>query len=121
MQCPKCHSEMEVASFDEVKVDRCRACHGIWFQTGELDRLREETWMSDYVIDEGDSDLGKKYTRIVVVDCPECGTLMRQDFDRDQPHIMYEKCPNGHGTFLDAGEFTDLLRNNFWDKFKPAD
>jgi Zn-finger nucleic acid-binding protein len=31
---------------------------------------------------------------------------------------MYETCPNGHGTFLDAGEFTDLMHRTFWDRFK---
>jgi len=37
-----------------------------------------------------------------------------------QPHIIYESCPAGHGTFLDAGEFTDLVNKTFWDKFKKA-
>jgi Zn-finger nucleic acid-binding protein len=28
--------------------------------------------------------------------------------DAAQPHIWVESCPVCHGTFLDAGEFTDL-------------
>jgi len=43
---------------------------------------------------------------------------MLQEFDEEQPHITYESCPNGHGTYLDSGEFTDLVRKTFWDKFK---
>ena len=36
------------------------------------------------------------------------------------PHVVYECCPEGHGVFLDAGEFTDLMHKTFWDKFKRA-
>ncbi len=118
MQCPKCNSAMETVAFDEVQIDQCTSCEGLWFQTGELERLRKETWMADYVLDDGSPKVGKKFNRIVAIDCPECDTDMRQEFDKEQPHIVYETCPNGHGTFLDAGEFTDLLHKTFWDRFK---
>ena len=45
---------------------------------------------------------------------------MKQESDEEQPHIVYESCPDGHGSFLDAGEFTDLVHKTFWDKFKSA-
>lgn len=120
MQCPKCSSSMETATFDEVEVDRCTGCKGLWFQKGELARLREETWMADYVLDEGSAKIGRKYNSITAVDCPECGADMKQESDPSQPHIVFETCPEDHGTFLDAGEFTDLLHKTFWDRFKRA-
>ena len=52
--------------------------------------------------------------------CPQCGVEMDQQRDPKQKHILYEACPEGHGIFLDAGEFTDLARKTLWDKFKPA-
>lgn len=118
MQCPKCSADMEITAFDETRVDRCTNCKGLWFQAGELDRLRQETWMADYVIDTGDERLGRKYNRIGAIHCPECDADMRQEFDPDQPHIVYERCTAGHGVFLDAGEFTDLVHKTFWDRFK---
>lgn len=120
MQCPKCHAEMEHVTFDEVQVDRCTNCKGLWFQPGELEHLRQETWMADYIIDEGSAKVGKKHNKIGEVHCPECGSEMKQEFDAEQSHIMYEICPSGHGTYLDAGEFTDLVHKTFWDRFKRA-
>ena len=120
MKCPKCKSDTETVAFDEVKVDRCTNCGGLWFEAGELEHLREETWMADYIIDAGDPKVGKKFNRIVAIHCPKCDADMRQEFDQDQPHIVYESCPNGHGSYLDAGEFTDLVHKTFWDRFKRA-
>ena len=118
MICPKCSGETEITSYDEVRVDRCTNCGGLWFESGELTALREDTWMADYILDTGDPKVGRQYNRIDKIRCPECSTEMKEEFDADQPHIMYEVCPNGHGTFLDAGEFTDLVHKTFWDRFK---
>ena len=41
MDCPKCGSAMQPVVFQEVEVDRCGACHGIWFDALELDKLTE--------------------------------------------------------------------------------
>ena len=118
MHCPKCSAEMEITSYDEIKIDRCINCKGLWFQTGELAALRNDIWMADYILDEGDVKVGKKHNQIIAVNCPECDTEMKLESDDEQPHIIYETCPNGHGTYLDAGEFTDIVRKTFWDRFK---
>lgn len=120
MQCPKCQGETEATAYDEIFVDRCTKCGGLWFQTGELERLRKDTWMADYIIDRGEKKLGKTFNRIHDIKCPECGAGMKAEHDPEQPHIVYESCPEGHGTFLDAGEFTDLVHHTFWDRFKRA-
>jgi len=39
MQCPKCSGEMELVSYDQVEVDRCTSCGGLWFQPEELRAL----------------------------------------------------------------------------------
>ena len=118
MKCPKCNSGFETVSYDGIKIDRCMECKGLWFQTGELSQLRDDIWMADYIIDDGDEKVGRKFDRINAIHCPECDADMRQEFDAEQPHIVYETCPEGHGTFLDAGEFTDLVHKTFWDRFK---
>lgn len=118
MICPKCSGETEVVSYDEIQVDRCTNCSGLWFDTGELEQLRKDTWMADYILDTGNASEGRKFNRIDTIHCPQCRELMKEEFDAGQPHIMYETCPNGHGSFLDAGEFTDLVKKTFWDRFK---
>jgi len=120
MKCPKCSGDMAQVSYDKIKVDRCIVCGGLWFQPNELRALRDDIWMADYILDSGDKTLGKRSNALKEIECPECGANMTQEFDAEQPHITYESCPNSHGTFLDAGEFTDLVDKSFWDKFKRA-
>ena len=118
MDCPKCSGEMEQVYYSRIEVDRCTQCGGLWFQPEELRRLRDDVWMADYIIDTGDKGVGKEANALKDYHCPICGEEMQRDFDADQPHITYENCPNGHGTYLDAGELTDLVKKTFWDRFK---
>ena len=118
MDCPKCSGEMELVYYSRIEVDRCKDCGGLWFQPEELRRLRDDVWMADYIIDTGDKVAGKKADAIKDYHCPICGDSMLHENDKNQKHITYESCPNGHGTYLDSGELTDLVKKTFWDKFK---
>jgi Zn-finger nucleic acid-binding protein len=39
MRCPKCLSDMETITFNDVEIDRCLDCYGIWFDHLERSRL----------------------------------------------------------------------------------
>jgi uncharacterized protein len=39
MHCPKCGHEMKQETFEEVSIDRCTHCEGIYFDAGELDQV----------------------------------------------------------------------------------
>jgi uncharacterized protein len=39
MKCPKCGHEMKEESLQDVKIDRCSFCEGIYFDAGELDQV----------------------------------------------------------------------------------
>lgn len=119
MECPKCHSEMHEKTLSTLKggvtVDQCTNCHGMWFDIGEAEALKDK-WMSDY-IDSGDRELGRKHNAIRDIDCPRCGKSMEPLADPAQTHIQYEACPD-HGMYLDAGEFTDYKYETLMDLFR---
>lgn len=119
MQCPKCQSNMEEKTLSTlqggVTVDRCTGCHGLWFDMGEAEALREK-WMSEYV-DSGDPLVGKQQNEIRDIDCPRCGKAMSQLSDPVQSHIQYEACED-HGMYFDAGEFTDYKYETLMDIFR---
>ena len=49
MKCPKCGSSMESVNYGrEYEVNRCDACHGLWFPEDSYKHLREE-WMSHFM------------------------------------------------------------------------
>jgi hypothetical protein len=42
MKCPKCGGDLAEESFHGISVDRCTECHGVWFDTGEIESLIEK-------------------------------------------------------------------------------
>ena len=39
VRCPKCGGALEEISYEEVQIDRCTKCNGVWLDAGELERL----------------------------------------------------------------------------------
>jgi Zn-finger nucleic acid-binding protein len=115
MKCPKCQSQFETITFQEIEVDRCLGCRGLWFDMLEKeDLVRIE---GSEAIDIGSDQVGKKYRDMEDVKCPHCRVEMLPMVDKDQFHIKYESCPICYGTFFDAGEFRDLKENSVLERF----
>lgn len=116
MRCPKCRADMEQVEIGGVEIDRCSACHGLWFDPGEIERLRDKKAAAE--IDIGDPAIGKVQNTIDRYRCPRCGGQMTRMVDPKQQHIWYEQCGSCHGSYFDAGEFTDLATVSISDFFK---
>ncbi|MDB5102480.1 MAG: hypothetical protein JWP91_169 [Fibrobacteres bacterium] len=116
MECPKCKSEMEFATLENMRVDRCLQCQGIWFREGEHKLLRKVK--GSELIDIGSEEIGRDFNTAVNVPCPECGGIMDRSADKSQPHIHFEICSAGHGVFFDAGEYRDFKETSIGDLFK---
>jgi Zn-finger nucleic acid-binding protein len=97
---------MESVRFGEIEVDRCTACHGIWFDMLEDDRLR--TIGDAAAVDVGDPG-GSSRDQQHRIDCPRCHTRLISMVDVEQPDIHFESCKFCYGRFLDAGEFRSLI------------
>ncbi len=39
MQCPRCHGTLKEEIYDEVHIDRCDTCNGVWLDSGELEQI----------------------------------------------------------------------------------
>ena len=40
MKCPKCGRDLKERDFEDVKIDVCPECHGIWLDQGEIGLIR---------------------------------------------------------------------------------
>ena len=116
MRCPKCRSDMELLQIEGVEIDRCSGCHGLWFDPGEVEKLRNKKVAA--AIDIGDPVSGKVHNAKDRYRCPRCGGRMLRKADPLQKHIWYEECEACHGSYFDAGEFTDLATLSVSDLFK---
>jgi uncharacterized protein len=39
MKCPRCDGSLSEAKFEEVSIDTCDKCGGVWLDSGELEQL----------------------------------------------------------------------------------
>ena len=103
--CPKCGAMMEQVVFEELTIDRCTNCGGIWFDWNENVRMRDLRRSEQ--VDIGSAQTGAMLNPISEINCPLQHGRMIAMIDPEQPHIWYECCPACYGIFLDAGEFRD--------------
>ena len=49
LQCPKCNGTLVETSFEDIKIDRCSSCSGVWLDAGELESITKREsggWLS---------------------------------------------------------------------------
>jgi uncharacterized protein len=115
MKCPRCSAAMETVQINEVQIDRCTKCGGLWFDEFELDDLRAKKGSEKIDTKHPDKWTRGSQARLA---CPKCSTPMERMVDAQQPHIWYETCGVCGGSFLDAGEFKDMTHFNLIDRIR---
>ena len=51
MKCPRCDGDLKESKFEEVLIDTCDNCGGVWLDSGELEQLTKKEksgWFSRY-------------------------------------------------------------------------
>jgi hypothetical protein len=49
MRCPRCEGNLKESKFEEVSIDTCEKCGGVWLDSGELEQLTKKDkggWLS---------------------------------------------------------------------------
>jgi len=106
MKCPVDGKAMLVAEHDEVEVDWCPGCEGVWLDAAELTLLfgahdRMAQWLSAELPAAASAEKPRR--------CPICGTKMAKGAARGAAEIVCDRCPRGHGWWFDRGELAILL------------
>lgn len=97
--CPRCNVEMKLLNVKDVEIDACPSCAGIWFDQNELDKIIGAEEISPEQVMSTAPNVTK------VLDCPQCNIKMKCSTMEDLTFDFCEKC---NGTWLDAGELTEL-------------
>jgi len=56
MKCPRCDGTLKENKFEEVLIDICDKCGGVWLDSGELEQVTKKDtggWFSRYWFSEG--------------------------------------------------------------------
>lgn len=105
MLCPVCKTDMIIQELNNVEVDHCVDCHGIWLDKGELEMLLGEGPAGDAMV----STFRKVSSGERGRSCPLCRkTMEKVQAGSDVHPVLLDRCPK-HGLWFDAGELRHIL------------
>ena len=113
MKCPRDGTELAKVEILGLELDKCHKCDGLWFDRGELERIR------DAEVPEIEEVLEEKYGDPEVTEgevegymrCPRCGgRLQRQHYTYVRP-VRVDRCEKCLGLWLDKGERLKILKD----------
>jgi hypothetical protein len=100
---------MFVLEFEQVEVDWCPGCAGVWLDSGELELIGARAGvlhaklLAALEAGEGKRGAGKRRP------CPVCGKPLAQVTARTSPPIVLDRCPKEHGVWFDRGELPAVV------------
>jgi len=102
MKCPGCDALLVTYELEGVEVDHCPSCGGTWLDSGELEFIVERAGACPGRLSEALERTGEgpRTQRR----CPRCGRKMREVAVGECPSVELDRCPWGHGLWLDRGE-----------------
>jgi Zn-finger nucleic acid-binding protein len=103
--CPKCGGGTEKVTYAGVTIDRCLACHGLWFDAREQERLRDVDGSEAIDLGPADPHRPAEAHPTSKILCPVCRSPMIEMTDHQHPGLRFEGCTVCYGAFFDAGEF----------------
>ncbi len=110
MRCPACRIEMVVIEHQDVEIDVCHRCGGVWLDEGELEILLGAGQDASPFHDALDSSsAGEPGTRR----CPVCSKKMGRIAIRLDTPVEIDKCPRKHGLWFDEGELQLVAAASF--------
>lgn len=106
MKCVKCDGVLRRVDVEDVELDRCDACSGIWFDSGELQKILGKKSIDRIrsMAEASKDDDARRAT------CPRCkgeGKLVQVTSLTSDIHI--DTCAVCGGQWLDGGEL-EILR-----------
>ena len=112
MKCPRDGATLDKVNLLNLELDKCHKCDGIWFDRGELERVR------DAKIENAEEILEQKYgdpefeegTVENHMRCPRCvdARLQRRGYTYVNP-VEIDCCEKCRGIWIDDGELNAII------------
>lgn len=105
--CPRCGVALECQKKNEIEIDVCPRCNGLWLDRGEFNVATAESTVYR------EEQLNAEYSRPVLpekiqyIPCIRCGKLMiHKNYGRISG-VIIDEC-GSHGVWLDSGELQKI-------------
>lgn len=107
MDCPACRNPMITLELEDVEIDYCEGCGGIWLDRGELEMLLGDggstrRLMDSFRVDAGTPEQERR--------CPVCLKRMEKVVaGEEMPAVLIDRCKRGDGLWFDKRELSDVI------------
>ncbi len=112
MLCPVCKTDMIDVEYEQIELDYCVKCRGVWFDSNELELLFEKINLQNSGLSV--STLISRIDESIPEDkhkCPICKQKMGKVSIGDSLRIVIDICTNGNGLWFDGGEIIQLIKH----------
>ena len=109
IECPKCYTRMKTIGVDDLHVDQCHRCGGLWINAVSKEQLLADP-KAVKSIDTNPSAMGKRQDNITEIKCPHDHSTMIRMSPPQKKQVHYESCTICGGMFFDAGELREMTR-----------
>ncbi len=108
MDCPTCKKGLIILELDQIEIDFCHSCGGIWLDEGELELLLAGTVERDSLLSSFEIDVTGEEKK---VKCPLCRERMEKMFcGIDENKIRIDKCKKNEGYWFNKGELESIIK-----------
>lgn len=113
MNCPRCKSGLASKQYENMNIDACTQCGGIWLDKGELQPIltaRDIDFSRELVektLKEAHSSIPKADVGALLA-CPACADPMHALNYNYSSGVIINTCPNGHGVWFDKDELAEV-------------
>jgi uncharacterized protein len=106
MRCVACKKPMVVLELEQVEIDYCLACSGIWLDSGELELLVDRPLsVQELFLSKATGQQSKRGSR----KCPICRRRMNiMEIEAPKP-VQIDHCSHDHGLWFDRGELEEIM------------
>jgi hypothetical protein len=102
---------MIVVEHKKIELDYCPKCHGVWFDSGELElfldslNLENRDQFFSNMLNAPEAKTPEKKRR-----CPICAQRMKKVLVGKKPNILIDVCQRSDGLWFDGGEVGELIK-----------
>lgn len=110
-KCPRCKSEMVLATLGSTTVLECERCLGLWLDVPSFEKICADREQQSAVLGtaaHAGTGAAPETSKVNYVPCPQCSQLMnRINFARCSG-VIIDVC-KGHGTWFDRDELSRIV------------
>jgi Zn-finger nucleic acid-binding protein len=99
---------MIVLEYEDIELDYCASCHGVWLDGGELELLFGDREITEGFLRAGEPAPRKGET---LRRCPICRRKMDKFATGGHEPVTYDHCPHNDGLWFDEGELFSILKH----------